>query len=242
MEDIENLTLAKIVTLKPQAAQLLEKYNLDYCCGGKKTLHDALSDNAERLDEIKIELDIIFSKKNSDSEIKYDDLSLTQLVDHIISKHHAYVKEYAPIINEHLKKVADKHGLRHPSLIKIKQLFDDVKREMENHMMKEEVILFPRIKSLETVQDNHDISKESIQTPINVMMKEHDIAGGLMNEIRKLTWNYLPLVDACTTFRLTFDELRQFEEDLHLHVHLENNILFPKALAMKDKMGSILLN
>lgn len=231
MESIEHLPLAKIVNLKPESASVFEKHNLDFCCKGKQTLSEALAGNVAEFKIVKIQLEDLFSKKDINSDQNFDNYTVSELVDYIVARHHAYVKEMAPIITGHLNKVADKHGNRYPYLIRINQLFADVIRELINHLMKEEVILFPRIKSLEKATDN-ETAKAEIQSPIKVMLAEHDMAGNLMSQIRELTGNYTPPADACTTFRLLFDELRKFEEDLHLHIHLENNLLFPKAIAL----------
>ena len=161
-------------------------------------------------------------------------MTLTQLCDYIIQTHHAFVKNEMPRIFAYLQKVSSKHGDRHPELYKIFQTFTAVKEEMEGHMKKEELILFPRIKELEKLTNNDrgqfQMNIGYLQSPINVMEHEHDHAGTQLNEIRILTNDYTPPQDACTTYRLSFAALQAFEIDLHQHVHLENNILFPKAI------------
>src|SRR6185295_4927799 len=176
---IENLSLAEIVTEKPQAAALLEKYDLDFCCRGKLKLSDQVKDQA-KLDEIIKELEEVFSDKKP-VEVGYDKISLTELVDHILEKHHHYVKENLPVILEHLEKVAYKHGDSFPEMKKIAELFTAVKRDFEQHMMKEEIILFPRIKVLEKLFNEKKtiIEKISIESPVRVMEAEHEAAGNL---------------------------------------------------------------
>jgi regulator of cell morphogenesis and NO signaling len=165
-------------------------------------------------------------------------MTLTQLADYIVTKHHAYVKAEMPQIFSYLQKVATKHGDRHPEMRKVFELFSVIKNEMEEHMDKEELILFPRIEVAEEgalAEKTANMNVFYIQHPIQMMEAEHEKAGQLMTEIRELTGNYTPPNDACTTYRLSFAELRAFESDLHQHVHLENNILFPRAIELFQK-------
>lgn len=239
---IENLSLAEIVTAKPEAAALLENYNLDFCCGGKQKLSEALKNDADKLKEVTAQLENIFEKVTA-TETDFNKMSLTDLSHYIINKHHKYVIENLPVIQQHLEKVATKHGEQYPEMKKVKMLFDEIKRDFEQHMMKEEVILFPRIKQLEEAFNNGtSLETLQLQSPINVMLYEHDSAHKLTEEIKKLTNNYTAPENACTTFRVALDELKIFESDLHQHVHLENNILFPKALRMQEELSLKMLN
>lgn len=240
---IENLSLAEIVTSKPEAAVVFEKYNLDFCCGGKKKLSEALKNDFDKLKEVTAQLEKIFKDKTS-PENDFSKFSLTQLVDYILKNHHSYVKENLPLIQQHLEKVSLKHGDAYPQMKRIKVLFDEIKRDLEQHMMKEEVILFPRIKKLESSVNERNLAEENLilKGPIDVMEYEHETAGKIMEEIKTLSNNYTPPGNACTTFRLSLDELKLFENDLHRHVHLENNILFPKALTLTKKLQVIKSN
>ncbi len=241
MEEFEKLTLAKIVSLKPEAASLFEKHHLDFCCKGNQTLAEALINDEQKKNEVTKVLKDIFNEKDAKLGIKFDDLALCKLIDYIIEIHHRYVKETGAVILNHLDKVVSKHSERHLELIKIKDLFSEVKRELEQHMMKEEVILFPRIKEME-LMDNNNVKESQlvfIDAPIHVMEIEHEKAANLLNEINGLTNDFTVPADACTTFRLTYDELKMFEHDLHKHVHLENNLLFPKALLLQNKLEKI---
>lgn len=239
---IENLSLAEIVTEKPQAAALLEKYDLDFCCRGKLKLSDQIKDQ-DKLAEVIKELEKVFSDKRP-VDVEYGRIPLTELVDHILQKHHRYVKENLPVILDHLEKVSYKHGDSFPEMKKITELFSEVKRDFEQHMMKEEVILFPRIKVMERILSECRNLREkiSIQAPVQVMEAEHETAGKLMDEIKNLSHHYTAPENACMTFRLCLDELKLFEQDLHQHVHLENNILFPKALKMQEELNGMMFN
>ncbi|MEP7265872.1 MAG: iron-sulfur cluster repair di-iron protein [Bacteroidota bacterium] len=235
MKDIQEIPLAKLVLMKPQSAGVFEKYNLDFCCRGKQSLSQVLEGNDKEMTMITNELNILFADGDEMVKNIFEDYSLCNLIDHIINTHHRYVKENGNLILGHLEKVAQKHGERHPEMIEVASLFKITLRDLEQHMIKEEIILFPRIKTLETNISEDDTEGINISTTIKVMETEHEIAGDEMYAIRELTNNYTPPLDACTTYKLSYEELRLFEIDLHQHVHLENNILFPKALKLKRK-------
>jgi regulator of cell morphogenesis and NO signaling len=232
---LSSLSLAQIVNSNHQAASIFEKYHLDFCCKGKRSLEQACTEQELSISKVTEDLENIFIKDNN-SAIDFEKMNLAQLSDYIVHTHHAYVKNEMPQIHAYLEKVSSKHGERHPELYKIFQIFSAVKEEMEGHMKKEELILFPRIKELQKLTDNESahlrLNITYLQSPITVMEQEHDHAGSLLNDIRILTNNYAPPQDACTTYRLSFAALQAFELDLHQHVHLENNILFPKATNM----------
>ena len=242
---LSSLTLAQIVNSNHRAASVFEKYHLDFCCKGKRSLAEACNEQQLILSSVTEELREIFSKTGN-GDIDFDKVSLTQLCDYIVQTHHAYVKNEMPQIYAYLHKVALKHGERHPELNKIFQIFAAVKEEMEEHMKKEEMILFPRIKELEKLghieNGQFQVNIGYLQSPINVMEHEHDHAGTQLNEIRVLTNDYTSPQDACTTYRLSFAALQAFEIDLHQHVHLENNILFPKAIEGFKKLQLSMMN
>jgi regulator of cell morphogenesis and NO signaling len=157
------------------------------------------------------------------------------MTEYIVVTHHSYVKKEMPLIIGYLAKIAAKHGERHPEMLKVLQLFAAIKEEMEHHMQKEELVLFPRINEAERIlAEGKELSINSsyLSSPISLMEQEHEYAGSMLAEIRKLTHNYTAPHDACTTYKLSFVALEAFEKDLHQHVHLENNILFLKALKL----------
>jgi regulator of cell morphogenesis and NO signaling len=236
----EDLSLGEIVTAKPQAAALFENYHLDFCCGGKKKLSEVLSNNASLLAEVTEKLDVIFKNENPHVE-DFNKVSLTVLIDFIINNHHRYVKENLPVIGEHLQKIMLKHAATYPGIVEAKILFDRLTDDFKQHMMKEEIILFPKIKKLEMAVNTGNFSAEisAINGPVQVMEYEHETAHQLLEEIKKLTDNFTYPENACTTYRVTMEELKIFEKDLHQHVHLENNIVFPKALAMEKKFTAM---
>jgi regulator of cell morphogenesis and NO signaling len=234
MENLNSLTLAQIVKSNFKTASVFEKYHLDFCCKGKRSLDQACAEQELPVNDVVAELENVFANADNQTAITFAQMSLTHLCDYIVNTHHAYVKNEMPQIFAYLQKVSSKHGERHPELYKIFETFAAVKEEMEGHMKKEEIILFPRIKELQRLlEDESPVTQINItylQSPISVMEQEHDHAGAMLNEIRMLSNDYMPPNDACTTYALSFAALKAFELDLHQHVHLENNILFPKAL------------
>jgi regulator of cell morphogenesis and NO signaling len=231
MTNISEQTLASLVTQHHQTAGILEKYNLDFCCKGKRTLAAACEEKNISLENILAELEL-FTAPEEKLQMPFEQMTAEQLIGYILIHHHFYVKQSMPTIYGHLEKVVNKHGDRYPCMISVFQLFTAVKEEMTSHMQKEEMILFPRIKEVEkAVTENNTANTAGgyITGPINVMETEHEHAGELLYEIRRLTNNYTAPEDACTTFKVCIDELKAFEEDLHQHVHLENNVLFPLA-------------
>lgn len=243
---LSSLSLAQIVNSNHKAASVFEKYHLDFCCKGKRSLEQACAEQQLTVSQITGELENIFENENKTDAIDFDKMNLTQLSDYIIQTHHAYVKNEMPQIYAYLQKVSSKHGERHSELYKIFQIFAAVKEEMEGHMKKEELILFPRIKELEKLADNENTNLQLnityLQSPITMMEQEHDHAGNLLNDIRIFSNDYVPPPDACTTYRSCFAALKAFELDLHQHVHLENNILFPKAINMFRELQTTVLN
>lgn len=237
--ELSNVRVADIVTMKPEAASLLEKYNVDFCCRGKMKLSEQVTDK-DVLIEITRELSKLFDKSDKTTGQFYK-MPLTDLIDFIVTQHHAYTKKSLVTILYHLEKVALKHGERFPYMIEVRNLWKDLQREMEQHMLKEEVILFPRIAKMEeSLKSGIHGEGYTVVSTIQSMEHEHETAGSIMDEIKLLTSHYTAPAGACTTFMLVLNELHLFEADLHKHVHLENNILFPKAQMLeKDlKKGS----
>ncbi|MFN8253779.1 MAG: iron-sulfur cluster repair di-iron protein [Ferruginibacter sp.] len=239
MINLAEQTLASIVTANHQTASILEKYSLDFCCKGKRTLAQACTEKGIVVDDITRELEATVKTELTPGK-DFTEMSADQLIRHILIHHHFYVKQIMPVIEEHLIKVAFKHGEHYPYMKETLQLFTHLKNEMYLHLQKEEVILFPRIKELESVvqynQQRH-VDKNFIYGPAGVMEAEHDEAGAIMYRIREITGNYEAPEGACTTFKLVLEELKAFEQDLHQHVHLENNVLFPKAENILDRLN-----
>ncbi len=226
-------TLAQIVNENHEAANVFEKYNLDFCCKGKRSLQLACEEKSLPAETIAQELNHVLNR-NEPPRIDFNKLSLEALADYIVSTHHDHTRQELPQIFYYLQKVSSRHGDRHSELYKIPEKFLELRDELEIHMQKEEQILFPRIKELERALQNGHRCNIGMQMPITVMEDEHEHAGNLLREIRSLANDYDPPSDACTTYRLSFAALKAFEEDLHQHIHLENNILFPGAIKLLE--------
>jgi regulator of cell morphogenesis and NO signaling len=226
----------EIALSNPGARRVLEDAGLDYCCGGGKSLQDACLHAGVTADEILKRL-----RQNTELPAPGDgewiSAPLMELTRHVRERHHKYVRDCIPRVRALLAKIREKHGGKHREIEEIEKLFGDVAREMTAHMQKEEQILFPYIDALErSASGNGSVEPPFFQTvrnPIHTMMREHDSAGELVRKIRKASNEYEAPADACTSYQATYQELRRFEEDLHLHVHLENNILFPRAVELE---------
>jgi len=237
-DELLSKTLAQIVNENHQTATVFEKYSLDFCCRGKRSLEKACTENNLPIETVIGELNTM-SGKNQSSAIDFDTVSLTELTNYIVSTHHDYTKKELPQIFAWLQKVSAKHGERHPELYRIFECFACLKEELEDHMRKEEFILFPRIREMENSKDYTKINPVYLQAPVTVMEHEHEQAGNLLKEIHRFSNNYIPPADACTTYRLSFAALEALEIDLHSHIHLENNLLFPKAIKLFERQKNI---
>lgn len=235
---IKEKTVADFVTENIKTADIFKKHGIDFCCGGGITLEKACAKN--NVDQILLEKELLDASKIIDRAYDYDTWNLTFLIDHIVNIHHTYVKESLPLLSQYANKVAKVHGSHHPEVIKINKLFHDVANELMQHLQKEEQILFPYIKQMETAENNKTTGNPSpfgsVKNPILMMEHEHENAGDIFKEIAMLTNNYMPPEGACNTFKALYAKLQEFEEDLHRHIHLENNILHPKAIALEVKL------
>jgi len=225
-----------IVTADFRTAAVFHTHRIDFCCGGAQPLGDACrkagADTGAVLEELsRVCAEPAFTLPN------FAVWTAEELIDHIVTKHHAYVREVLPTIVAHTEKIARVHAARHPELIEVSRLFAAVAADMTSHMWKEEQILFPFIAALAAAEANDQPAPAApfgtVANPIHVMEMEHEAAGGALDRIRELTRDYREPADACTTYAITLQELEAFEQDLHAHVHLENNVLFPRAIALQ---------
>lgn len=233
-------TLGQIAAKDLRKAQVFKKYGLDFCCGGKKTVKEACAEKG--LDVTKVEQELQQTNQlPSSRSLPYSDWGLNFLADYIVNTHHSYVTKNLPDLTAYAKKVMKVHGNHHPELVRIHQLVEEVTAELTAHLVKEEKVLFPYIKELVAIKNNtqplHAALFGTVQNPINMMEMEHELVGKNLAEIRELSNNYLLPEDACASYSLLYRMLDEFEEDLHLHIHLENNILFPKALEIEKQLN-----
>lgn len=235
---LKEKTVASFVAENYKTADVFKKYHIDFCCGGNISLEAICSKNNINLEEISNDLDKIFNENISPDE-NYNSWSVGKLVYHILDNHHVYIRTSIPTIETYLLKLKKVHGENHPELIQIQELFYKMARDLEQHLMKEENIIFPYALQLNSVNNSSEVPKPffgSIKNPINMMHFEHESAGNEAKLIRKLTNDFLPPEDACNTYRVAFKKLEEFETDLFKHVHLENNILFPKIIDLESKI------
>jgi regulator of cell morphogenesis and NO signaling len=238
MVDLRATTIKDIVTKNFHTAAVFEKYSLDFCCRGGKTIEEASRERG--LDPVIILKEVLNISSSTDYSNRFNEWESDFLVDYIVQNHHAYVSKMISVISAHTQKVATVHGANHPEVIEIANHFAAVAAELQSHMRKEEQILFPYITSLcnakRTGMLNLIPAFGTVRNPIRMMESEHQQVGDEMYSIRALSNGYAPPEDACTTYRIAYQELREFEQDLHQHIHLENNILFPKALELETSL------
>jgi len=225
-------TVGSIAAKDYRKAEVFKKLGIDFCCGGEKSLKDASAEVGISEEQLKAELekaDTITASASQD----YDKWKLGFLADFISNTHHEYVRENAPILVGLAEKVAQHHGSQHAELWPLNERVKGLMKDLLDHLAKEEEILFPAIKSL--VADKGLNSNASIKSLIKMMHEEHDHAGDDLKYLRKITHDYTLPADACNSYNYLFEKLKEFEDDLFKHIHLENNILFPKAIALQEK-------
>lgn len=220
-------SVGAIVTQNPDAARVFERLGIDYCCGGRRPLREACAKRQVDPASVLAEIESRAARPGAGTDRNWSAASLTELADHIEQTHHAYLKTELPRLAERLAKVASVHGAGHPEMIEVSDIFHRFADDLAEHMIKEEAVLFPALRTLE----KSDTSVPTgLAAPIARMMLDHDDAGSALARMRALTNGYTPPADACTTFRVALASLAQLEADMHQHVHKENNILFPAAL------------
>ncbi len=238
-DTLESKTIGELVAEDLRKADVFKKYGIDFCCKGNVTIDEACSKKNIDAEQLKSEL-IAIDNQHTKTIENYASWNLTDLADHIVTTHHAYVVQSLPIINEFMIKVCKVHGAHNPELHEINKYFSEVAAELTAHMPKEENMLFPYIKAMEQAEKmNTPLAHPgfgTIKNPIRMMESEHVTAGNSMEKVRELADNFTPPKHACATYRVLFFKLEEFETDLHQHIHLENNILFKKAIELEDQL------
>ncbi|HKD82910.1 MAG TPA: iron-sulfur cluster repair di-iron protein [Candidatus Angelobacter sp.] len=234
-----NTTVREFAISMPNATRLFEQLGIDYCCGGARSLRDACTqigmnpeDVLQRLQENQL------SPAKSGTTAPEMDAGLAALVEYIVAKHHGYLKQEIPRIQQLLKKVVAVHGKGHSELLEIQQVFSKMSEEMAAHMMKEERILFPYVVELEAAVKRGLTPRKpmfgTVSNPVHMMELEHDSAGAALKAIRTASQSYSAPEDACFSYKTLYSALQEFEADMHQHVHLENNVLFPGAINLEQ--------
>jgi regulator of cell morphogenesis and NO signaling len=233
-------SLADLVSEDARAATVFEQFGLDYCCQGCRSVEEAAADRGAPIAEVLAALAALGAPPSENTR-PIAQADLDELTHHIVARHHRYVREACPTIGGWLKKLVTRHGDRHPELDEVRKTFVDLQDELLGHMVKEENVLFPFIDDLARANRNGQRPMRgpfgTILNPVRVMESDHALAGELMARLRVLTNGYEPPPDACATYRVCYLELARFERDLHAHVHLENNILFPRAVELESSLA-----
>ncbi len=240
LHESSNKQIGQFVAEDYRTAAVFSKYGIDFCCRGHRTIEEVCDKNGIDSNELLNTLENVLTASTNES-IDYKSWPLDLLAEYIEKKHHRYVAETIPVLLQFLNKLCSVHGGNHPELIEINAHFTASAGELAAHMKKEELILFPFVKKMVSAKLGKG-SVESpqfgtVENPITMMMEEHDNEGERFRLISALTNNYTPPEDACNTYKVTFAMLEEFEKDLHLHIHLENNILFPKAIKLEQEFN-----
>lgn len=238
MENIEDKTVAEIVTENIKTADIFKKNGIDFCCGGNVKIQEICEKKGVDFNTIKEEIYNVEIETMSTHDFNSWDLDF--LADFIINTHHKYVTEANELIIQYSDKVAKVHGHHYAEVVEINKLFHAIANELKMHMHKEEMILFPFIKELAVANKNKTKALPppfgTIQNPINMMEAEHDDAGDIIKTIAELSNNFTPPAEACNTFKALYAKLEEYQNDLFQHIHLENNILFPKAIKLEQEL------
>ena len=228
-------TVREVAVEFPGATRIFEKLGIDYCCGGGKALDEACLAAGVSADNVIALLEEAGSTAAEARDWKIAPLS--ELVAHIVTRHHGFTREELVRVSNLLAKVCSVHGENHPELHRLHTVFQELKHELTSHMLKEEQVLFPYIENLETaVRRGEPVPTPffgTVRNPVRMMMQEHDDAGQALRDLREVSSNYQVPADGCITFRTLYQALEEFERDLHQHIHLENNILFPRATELE---------
>lgn len=231
--------IGDIVAEDFRTAAIFKKYGIDFCCKGGRTIEEACG--SRNLDKNQIYSDIENLPKTDGNSIDFNSWPLDLLADYVEKTHHRYVEEKTPVLQQFLDKLCKVHGALHPELFEIRDLFFASAQDLASHMKKEELMLFPFIKNMVRAQiEGMAIPQPpfgSVENPVNMMKHEHTVEGERLRKIAELTDEYTPPADACNTYKVTFAMLQDFENDLHKHIHLENNILFPKAIQLEKEFS-----
>jgi len=236
-------TVRELALEIPNATRIFEKMKIDYCCGGNKPLAEACAAAGVEVAELeRLFAQATEAEASLNGLLDFQNLSLTDLIGHILAKHHVYTKEEMERLQPLVEKVINAHGKNHPELAQIGDVFQQVCADLTPHMFKEENVLFPYLEELEAAMLQNRPAPfapfGTVKNPVRMMMMEHDTVGDLLRELRAISLDYAVPADGCISYQTLYQALEVFEKDLHQHIHLENNILFPRAVEMEDKAMS----
>lgn len=237
-------TIGEIVANDYRTAAIFKSYKIDFCCNGNRKFSDVCKEKNIDMEKLADEINAVTLKQSSNT-FDYKSMDTDLLIDYVEKKHHRYVNNTIPVLLQYLDKLCKVHGNQHQELFEINNEFKECATALTAHMKKEELILFPIIRNMmKSNATHHELNLphfKTVNNPINVMLSEHDTEGERFRKIALLTNDYTPPADACGTYKVAFSLLKEFEDDLHTHIHLENNIVFPRAIELQkqlDKMNS----
>lgn len=239
---INSETTVRDVALQvPESTRLFESLKIDYCCGGNQPLRQACASAGVDVDDVMEMLTGVGQSNEEKGVLDFQNASLPELITHILDTHHVFTKSEMERLRALADKVLNAHGSNHPELIHLDGLFTRLCADLKPHMFKEEQVLFPYIVAMSQAADQNGAVPfapfGTVNNPVRMMMMEHDTAGQILRELRALTSDYKVPADACISYQTLYQALENFEKDLHQHIHLENNILFPKALNLENTMN-----
>lgn len=234
------MTVREVAALVPESTRLFEILKIDYCCGGNRPLTEACAFAGVEVDNVMAQLSALGKSEVSDSATPdFQKLSLTKLITHILDTHHIFTKSEMSRIQALTEKVIGAHGANHPELLTVAELFQRLCADLNPHMFKEEQVLFPYIVAMERAETQDQpvpfAPFGTVKNPIRMMMMEHDTAGDILRKLRAVTSDYRVPSNGCISYQTLYQALEDLEKDLHQHIHLENNVLFPKAVELESR-------
>ncbi|HYX42630.1 MAG TPA: iron-sulfur cluster repair di-iron protein [Pyrinomonadaceae bacterium] len=234
-----NTTVRELALTRPEATRIFERLQIDYCCGGHRTLDTACADAGLEIATVMQQLAAVETNRQGAARTVDQFATLTELIEHITTKHHTYTKTEMERLTALLTKVCAAHSARHLELLQASAIFQHLCADLQPHMLKEELVLFPYITRLEAAVARGDAPLRppfgTVNNPVRMMMYEHDTAGALLRKLRATTNNYAAPADACLSYQTLYGALADFAQDLHQHIHLENNLLFPRAIELEEQ-------
>lgn len=240
MKDFEKMTLGEIVSANYKTAGVFDRFGLDFCCNGQRTIEQACREKDIDPHTVIESLQALGDDRGDEAD--FNEWPLDALTDHIQTRHHSYVEEKSPALNRYLEKIANVHGNRHPELFRIQEIFKEIAGELAVHLKKEELMVFPYIKKLEKARAGGQAVNSpvftTLRSPVRQLMADHADEGEKMEAIVQLSSGFTAPEDACNTYRVAFQLLAEFRDDLHRHIHLENNILFPRAIQLEEVLNA----
>lgn len=233
-------TVREIALEMPASTRVFEEFKIDYCCGGRRPFDEACRAAGADPAIVSERIDVVLGAASDRNPDRFTSMSLSELIRHILDEHHTFTRDEIAALRPLAAKVAMRHGENHPELVRLRDLFDELSEDLLQHLLKEENVLFPYVEQLGRAATNNAPLPfscfGSVNNPVRMMMTEHDTAGDILRTMRALTLNYTLPEGACPSYTALFSRLEAFERDLHQHIHLENNLLFPKAIELESEV------